>query len=206
MKGQMFLLTAAIIVTVLISLKAYVNLQQISNQRDILNVNLDNLVFQNIVNEITNVLKYSSLTPNVMSDNAVDFINFTRNGTQHEGYTLNGIFVGAKVNSTNQTMNITVLNFRNENGVNFTVKLNTSSPQINYTTLNDFNLWTNNFTFTKGDTYNLTISLPDKGYEQNITIQTKENKDVYVGFYDFKLSTENAVYRKIFQQTFKIPK
>ena len=206
MKGQMFLLTAAIVVTLLVSLKAYVNLQQITNQRDILEVNLDGLVFQNIQNEISQVVKYSALDPNHVSDNAIDFINFTRIGMQRQGYNLNGVFIGARVNSTTQLMNITVLNFRGENNLNFTIKLNTSSPQINSTTLNDFNYWTNNFTFTPGDTYNLTLSLPENGYEKNITVETRGNKDIYVAFYDFSLNTENAVHKKILQDTIKFPK
>lgn len=206
MKGQMFLLTAAIVVMLLVSLKAYVNLQQITNQKDILEVNLEGLVFRNIANEISQVIKYSAIDSNHVSDNAIDFINFTRSGMQRQGYNLQGVFVGAKANSTNQTMNITVLNFRGENNLNFTIKLNTPSPQINSTTLGDFNYWTNNLTFTPGNTYNLTISLPDKGYEQNITVETRGNKDIYVGFYDFTLNTGNADHRKIFQQTIKFPK
>lgn len=208
MKGQMFLITAAIIVTVLVTMKAFVNLQQISSEKDILDVSLDDLVFKNIKGELETVIKISIQDENATTDNAIDFINFTRNGTMHTSNQLNGVFVGAKVNSTTQLMNITVLNFIGQNNVNFTIRLNTSTPQINSTSLNDFTPWNNNFTFTAGDKYNLTINytLSYTSYEKNITVETRGGRDIYVGFFDIELVSQKATHKTLFQQTVRIPR
>lgn len=204
MKAQMFLLTAAIVIGLLVSLKAYTNIQEITTEKDILDASQESSMFSNIIKETTQATSFSVLNSSVISDNSIDFINFTRNGTMRQGDSFRGIFVGAKANSTNQTMNITVLSFLGEQSVNFTIKLNNGTIITNSTTLNDSNIWNNNFTFAAGGTYNLTVDLPDKNYEQNITVKTKNNQDVYVGFYDFNLTTIRAVHRNIFQESFKI--
>ncbi len=208
MKGQMFLLTAAILVTVLVSMKALVNLQQISSERDILDVSLEDLVFKNIKSEIETVIKISVHDENATTDNAINFINFTRNGTMRTGNQLNGIFVGTRANTTTERMNITVLNFLSEDNVNFTIRLNTSTVQINSTSLNDFNSWNNDFTFTAGDKYNLTINYttPATSYGKNISVETRGGRDIYVGFFDFELVSQRATHRASFQQTFRIPR
>lgn len=207
MKGQMFLLTAAVVVVVLVTMKAFINLQQISSEKDILDVSLEDLAFRNIKTEIETVIKISLQDENMITDNTIDFVNFTRNGTMRVGNELNGVFVGVKANATNQTMNITVLNFLREDNVNFTIRLNTSTVQINSTALSDFNRWTNNFTFTAGELYNLTLNYttPSTSYEKNITLETR-GRDIYVGFFDFDYISPKATHRALFQQTFKIPR
>lgn len=190
----------------LTSLKGFTNLQQVSSERDIVEVNTEDAAFDNLRKEIEQVIKFSVLDENVIADNVIDFINFTRNATQRQGYEFEGIFVGAKANSTNQTMNITVLNFLGENSINFTIRLNTSTVQINSSILKDYNFTHSNFTFTAGDNYNLTINLPGKEYEKNITIDTRGNADVYVGFYDIALISSRATHKRTFQQTVRIPR
>lgn len=203
MKGQVFLLTAGVIIGVLVVLRGFATVQQISSEREILEVTLEDLAFRNIESEMKEIIGISSSTPRNISDNAIDFLNFTRRGSDGHSFDFRALFVGGLANSTNQTMNITVFQFLRESNLNVTIRLNTSTVQTNSTLLNDSDVWINNFTFTAGDWYNLTVSFPDKGYEENITFQTR-GKDIYTGFFDLRLLSERADHRSKFSQTAKV--
>lgn len=204
MKGQVFLLTAGVVIGVLVALKAFSTASQVTSERDILDVSLEDLAFKNMENEVKQIIVISSTTPNSITDNAIDFINFTRTGSKAQSLDLTALFVGVLANSTNQTMNITVFQFLRETNLNVTIRLNTSSEQTNSTLLNDSGIWTSNFTFIRGDGYNLTISLPGKSYQENVTFKTRGNKDVYVGFYDIRLDSQRATHISKFNQAVKI--
>lgn len=204
MKGQMFLLSAGIIVAILVALRAFVNVSQISSERGILEVALEDLVYKNIRNEIKGTVGLSSNFPRNITDNAIDFLNFTRRGNDGHSLDFRSLFIGILANSTNQTMNITVFQFLRESDLNVTIRLNTSTEQRNSTLLSDGTVWVNNFTFTAGQTNILTVLLPGKSYEKNITIETKENQDVYVGFFDISLTSARATHTEIIHQNIKI--
>lgn len=204
MKGQVFLLTAGVIIAILVALKGFAVVQQISSEREILDISLEDLAFRNVENEIKKIIVFSTNFPRNISDNTIDFLNFTRRGNDGHSLDFRTLFVGALANSTNQTMNITVFQFLRETNLNVTIKLNTSTAQTNTTLLNDSGIWINNFTFTRGESYNLTISLPDKGYEENVTVETRGNKDTYTSFFDLRLLSGRADHLSKFQQTVKI--
>ncbi len=204
MKGQVFLLTAGIIIAVLVALKGFATVQQISFERDILDVSLENLAFRNIDNEIKQLVEISATTPMNISNNTIDFLNFTRRGSDGHALDFRILFVGILANSTNQTMDITVFQFLRENNLNVTIKLNTTPIQSNTTLLNDGNIWINNFSFTAGQMYDFTVILPDKNYEENVTIGTNPNKDTYTEFFDLRLLSEHADHIDKFQKTVKI--
>lgn len=204
MKGQVFLLTAGVIIAILVALRGFDTIQHISSEREILDVSLEDLAFKNIENEVKQITVISATSPRSISDNAIDFLNFTRTGSIEHSLDYRTLFVGVLANSTNQTVNITVFQFLRETNLNVTITLNTSSAQTNTTLLNDSGIWINNFTFTQGQGYNLTITLPDKNYEENITVETKTNKDTYTAFYDLRLLSEHADHISKFQQKVKI--
>jgi len=201
----MFLLTATVIVSVLVTLSAFSRVSQITSERDILDVSLEELIFKNIKTEVEQIISASTSTPRNITDTAIDFLNMTRTGSGSHSQDFIALFVGTLANSTNQTMNITVFQFLRETNLNVTIELNSSPVQTNSTLLNDGGIWHNNFSFTRGDHYNLTVTLPDKSYVQNITIKTKGNKDTYTGFYDIQLLTPRATHASQFQQEVKIP-
>ncbi|MBI2084032.1 MAG: hypothetical protein HYT70_00220 [Candidatus Aenigmarchaeota archaeon] len=204
MKGQVFLLTAGIVIGILVALKGYSIVSQITTEREILDVSLEDLAFKNVDNEIKRIAVIVSSSPNTMSDNAIDFLNFTRNGASSHSNDFRAVFVSVLANSTNQTMNITVFNFLRESNLNFTIELNTSTVQRNSTFLNDSGVWFSNFSFTRGETYDLTLTLPSKDYVENITVQTRGGKDTYTAFYDISLITIRATHNDKFQQRVKI--
>ncbi|MBI2547595.1 MAG: hypothetical protein HYW23_04090 [Candidatus Aenigmarchaeota archaeon] len=204
MKAQVLLLTAVIIIGALVALKAYSIISQISTERDILDVSLEDSVFANTNNEIKEIIQTSITNPQTILDHSIDFLNFTRTGSNRHSLDFSALYVGVLANSTNQTMNITIFNFLEKTNLNVTIKLNTSVVQTNSTLLNDSGIWINNFTFTNGQTYNLTVTLPTENYEENITVQTRNNKDTYTGFFDIRLISLRAVHVNKFQQNVKI--
>lgn len=204
MKGQIFILTAGIIISVLVVLKGFDTVQQISSEREILDISLEELAFTNVDNEMKQLVVFSSNAPRNITDNVIEFLNFTRRGGDGRSLDFRSLFVGALANSTNQTMNITVFQFLRETNLNVSITLNTSTVQRNSTLLNDSGIWINNFTFTPGEAYNLTISLPEKGYEENVSVKTRGSKDTYTAFYDLQLISSRATHRNRFQQEVKV--
>lgn len=205
MKGQMFLLTAGIIIGILVALRAFATISQVTAEREILDVSVEDLAFRNIENEMEQVIGTVVLSPINMSDNMIDFINFTRVGANAHGLDFTALFVSSLANSTNETINITVFQFLRETNLNVTVRLNTSTVQSNRSVTNDSQVFLSNFTFTRGGVYNLTVTFPDEGYVENITIRTRSNRDTYTVFYDIKLTSERATHVKKLQQGVRIP-
>ena len=203
MKGQVFLLTAAIIIAVLVTLRAYSSIQHITSEREILDISQEELAFKNVQNEVNELIDFSSNTPSLISTNSIDFLNFTRTGESSHAFDFRSMFVGVLANSTNQTMNITLFQLLRETSLNVTINLSTSPVQTNSTLLNDGGIWINNFTYTAGQTYNLTLNFPTKNYIQNITIKTK-NKDTYTGFYNLTVISDRAVHTNVLQETVKV--
>lgn len=206
MKGQVFILTAGIIISILVVLKGFATVQQISSEREILDISLEELAFKGMDNEVKRLLAFSSDAPRNITDNAIDFLNFTRLGGDGHSLDFRTLFVGTLVNATNQTMNITVFQFLRENNLNVTIKLVNTTNVLNTSTtlLNDSGIWFNIFNFTRGETYNLTVILPDKNYDENITVKTRGNKDTYTAFYDLQLVSLRATHQNRFQQEVKV--
>lgn len=204
MKGQVYLLTAGVIIGILVALRAFTTISQITSEREILDVSVEDLTFKNIENEMEQVMGAVALSPVNMTDNIIDFINFTREGTENQGLDLTALFVSALANSTNQTINITVFQFLRETNLNVTVELNTSTIQANRSVMNDSQIFMSNFTFTRGEIYNLTVTFPDGGYEENITVRTRSNRDTYTVFYDIRLDSERATHISKFQQEVRV--
>ncbi len=206
MKGQMFLIGAGIIIAVLVALRGFATASQISSERDILDIALEDLAYRNIRNEIEGLVGFLSNVPSNITGNSIDFLNFTRKGSDDHSLDFKSLFISITSNHTNQTMNVTIFQFLKETDLNVTLRLNTSTEQRNSTLLNDSSIWFNNFSFTSGQTNILTLSLPTKGYEENITIENRQNYDVYVGFFDISLSSARATHTDKIYRTIKIPK
>jgi hypothetical protein len=67
----------------------------------------------------------------------------------------------------------------------------------------DSNRWDTNFTITQGNYYTLTVDYNDN--QENITIGTKVNKSVYVGFFDITLTGSETTYKDKFQKSYTLP-
>jgi len=69
--------------------------------------------------------------------------------------------------------------------------------------IEDQSSWDTNFTITQGDDYTLTVDYDVN--QENITIGTKANKAIYVGFFDISLTGSETTYKDKFQKNYTLP-
>ncbi len=203
-KGQVFLITAAIIIVILVLLKTGVNLPDILQGEKELKSRFEKKFFSNIVDELVKVIDISYYQSNDISNNVFDFGNFTRKKMTERLQGFEFLFVGAMTPASpgSITMNVTYINLLNM-PINATLQLNSSTP-VNYSEMTDSTSWTTNYTITQGQTYILTIGY-NGTYSENITIRTKVNKSVYVGFFDITFVGSETTYKDKFQKNYTLP-
>jgi len=124
-KGQMFLITAVIIIVILVLLKTSINLPDILQREKELKSRFEKEFFSNIVDELFKVIDISYHQSNNITNNVFDFGNFTRKKMTERLQTFNFFYVGAitPTNQTSTTMNVTVINLLNKN-TSVTLNLN----------------------------------------------------------------------------------
>ncbi len=69
--------------------------------------------------------------------------------------------------------------------------------------IKDSSSWSTNFSVTQGNNYILTAYYD--GNEENISINTKINKSVYIGFFDTNLIGSETTYKDKFQKNYTLP-
>jgi hypothetical protein len=69
--------------------------------------------------------------------------------------------------------------------------------------IEDASSWNTNFTITQGNNYILVVDYDNN--QENITIGTKVNKSVYVGFFDVTLTGSETTYKDKFQKNYTLP-
>ena len=176
-KGQMFLITAVIIIVTLIVLVITSNLTNIIQEKRELEGRFERDFFINIVNELVKVIEISYHQPSNITNNVFDFGNFTRKEMTERLQTFKFLYVGSLANVSNQQMNVTLVNLLNE-PVFATIELNgTSDSQDNIV---DASSWTTNFTFSPGSTYVLTVGYNSSSSSFSDTYTDTSDMESYV--------------------------
>jgi len=203
-KGQMFLIIAAIIIVVLVLLKTGVNLPDILQREKEVKSRVEKEYFSNIVDELVKVTDISYHQSSNITNNVFDFGNFTRKKMTERLQSFEFLYVGSitPASSGNDIMNVTVVNLLNK-PINATLQLNSFTP-VNYSEMLDSTSWTTNYSITQGQTYDLIVGY-NGTYSENVTIQTKANKAVYVGFFDITLTGSETTYKDKFQKNYTLP-
>ena len=197
----MFLIGAFIIAISLILLKMNIKSPGIEEQISLMDIVMENSITSNLMHELENSAKFSVDQEDSIATNVFDFANFTERKAGEHGLEFSFLFVGSYANVTSTYLNVSVLNMKNE-PIDVTLNLNDGSSAENGQ-ISDNSMWETYFSFVPGDNYNLTISY-NSTYTQNITIKTKNNKDIYVGFFDMTFQNPNAVYTNRTQDTYKL--
>jgi len=202
-KGQMFLITAVIIITALIVLVTTSNLTSIVQEKRELEGRLEQEYFVNIVNEFVKVIDISYYQPNNITNNIFNFGNFTRKKMIERSLDSQFLYVSAVTPSENDTatMNVTIINLLNK-PINATLQLNESTP-VNFSDIADYDFWTTNFTITQGNNYILKVGY-NGTYEENMTINTLVNQSRYFAFYDITLTSSGTNYKDKFQKSYNL--
>jgi hypothetical protein len=197
MKGQMFLLAAIIIATSLFIIRISIRTPSIMEERKTLELTFEKNIFDNLQIEFKKAARYSSNEKLNITGNVFDFGNFTREKMFEHGLTSKFLFVGSLANKSNLIINASLVNLLKES-INATLSLNDSA---NTNTVVDGQRWDTYFSFTPGSTYVLTISY-NNTYSENVTIKTKVDKDVFVGFFDLTIESSDTTYRNKFSETY----
>lgn len=194
----MFLILAVVIVTSLVILRFSAGTPSIEKELSSLRSKVEGKIFDNIVEELKKSEEFSYYEQDKIVSNVFNFANFTKKKMNERGLDFEFLYVGTLATNTSQQMNITLINFLNK-VINATLILN-STPQQTDSKNNiiDGSTWSTNFSFTPGTEYLLTLNYTYPGLitnvTENITIKTKTDKDVYVGFFDVSLVTIGEVY------------
>ena len=197
----MFLIGAFIIAASLVVLKLNMKAPSIEEEIRLLDITMENSIASNLMTELENSAKFSVDQKNSISTNVFDFANFTERRAAEHGLEFKFLFTGSYANVSNNYLNVSVINMLNA-PVNVSLNLNDGSA-VQTNEMIDNTIWNTNFTFTPGTNYNLTVGY-NSTYTQNVTIKTKSNTDIYVGFFDITLQTSDSVYTNKIQDTYEL--
>ena len=110
-----------------------------------------------------------------------------------KGKEIKSLFISTISNSTTSQLNVSVINFLGATKT-VTLGLNSSVPQTYTSTVNDGGVWVKLFSINPGEYYTLTVNVTEDNYTREIGIRTKSDRDVYTGFFDMKMISEDNVY------------
>ena len=198
----MFLIAAFIIAASIVSLRLLIRMPTIQEEINLLEINLEHDMTNNWIQEIENSAKFSINEKTSITTNVFDFANFTERKAYEHSLEFKFLFVGSLANHSSNILNVSMINMLNKP---INASLNNGTV-IRVSEIVDNGKWDTNFSFTSGNpspTITLTVGY-NSTYSENVTIKTKNNKDVYVGFFDITFETSTAVYRNKTQETYDI--
>lgn len=174
----MFLIGAFIIAVSIILLKIAIKTPTTEEQQKLMEITMENDIASNLREELENSARFSIDQKENITRNVFDFANFTERRAAEHGLEFEFLFAGSYANVSNNYLNVSVINMMNE-PINASLNLNGT---VKTSEMGDSTRWDTNFTFTPGSLYVLTVEY-NSTYVDNVTIKTKHNKDIYVGFF-----------------------
>jgi len=201
-KGQMFLISAVVIIVVLILLKVSYNLPDILERKKEMETRFENEFFTNIADELPHVIDVSYHQSKNITRNVFNFANFTRKTMNERLMDFEFLYISSLTSINNSNMNVTVVNLLNRN-INVTINLNDSQTD-SQNNISDSSDWSTIFNINPGQGYTLSIYYNNM-YEGNVTIPTYASKDTYVGFFDINLIGSQTTYKNKFQESYTLP-
>lgn len=194
MKGQMYLLAAAILAAAISIYLATFKPVSIDVGAETIQMQIENSILENIVKEfkIAWACGYSNYTK--MNEYVTDFGKYIKEDMKSRSYDFNFLTISLTNNETENTLTIFVSNFLGNDeeialNLNGTVKtLNLSDSSSEYT----------NFTSLSPENYILNVSY--ENYTE--TFNLNMNHTFYVIYSDLRVSTFNAYHRKVLKETY----
>ncbi|MEM5801483.1 MAG: hypothetical protein QW350_02660 [Candidatus Aenigmatarchaeota archaeon] len=195
LKGQIFLLSAAIIIVIFILIELNLLNFYLSNKNNFYIYDYETDYIYCIEKEI---FLSSSITNQSSLENFIDFIKFERNFLNSKNYNLNlfATFVSYKKNSNNK-INVTLINYLNKD-FNVEIYLNSTPQQSDTIFLQQNDIYSKLFDINQWQDYTLKI----KYFEEfNMTLDFEENDVIFV-FIDINISSTNINYIDKLQKTY----
>jgi len=189
MKGEAFLLAALIISVSLVAMFQPVRREYLIKQKEILEGEYFEKIFENILNEMKNSIYFSFNDFDKMILNAFDFANFSEEKIRSKAMSFGSLIILTKANSSGY-LNVTVINFLKDNLI---LNLTFNDTQNSILNLSLYGINSTNFTFLPGNSYNLTISYD---INRTFTIETSNN-DVFTSYIDLIITFGSYSKREI---------
>ena len=191
MKGEAFLLAAVIISVALVAMFQPMRNEYLVKQKQMFQKEFFLDIFENILSEIKNSIYLSYDNFDSMILNSYDFLKFSQKIANQKAMNFKSLIIVAQANETGY-LNLTVINFLSEN-----LLINLTFNNIQNTTLflGQYSINSTNFTYSPGNSYNLTIQY--ENIERSIEIETFKNKKVFLAYVDVSLSWLGGRSRKI---------
>jgi hypothetical protein len=191
MKGEAFLLAALIISVALVAMFQPIRNEYLLKQKQLLQGEFFSDIFENILNEIKNSIYFSYDNFDSMILNSYDFLNFSQKISNQKAMNFKSLIIVAQANETGY-LNLTAINFLSEN---LLINLTFNNTQNTTLLLGQYSINFTNFTYSPGNSYNLTIRYDN--IERSIEIETFANKKVFLAYVDAILSWLEGSSRKI---------
>jgi hypothetical protein len=191
MKGEAFLLAVVIISVALVAMFQPMRNEYLVKQKQLLQNELILYIFKNIFNEIKNSIYFSYDSFDSMILNSYDFLNFSRKVANQKTMNFKSLVIVAQANETGY-LNVTAINFLSES---LLLNLTFNNTQNSTLLLGQYSINSTNFTYTPGNSYNLTIQY--ENVERSIDIETFANKKVFLAYVDVSLSHLEEIRRNI---------
>jgi hypothetical protein len=182
MKGEAFLLAAVIISVALVAMFQPMRNEYLIKQKQLLQSELLLDIFKNIFNEIKNSIYFSYDSFDSMILNSYDFLNFSQKIANQKAMNFKSLVIVAQANGAGY-LNVTAINFLSEN---LLINLAFNNTQNSTLLLSQYSINSTSFTYTPGNSYNLTIQY--ENIERSVDIETSANKKVFLAYVDVSLS------------------
>ena len=213
MKGQIYLIIAIIVVTIMVTLKTSIDTTKLLESKRHLELSLEREQFQNIKREIYNTVSFSTNQSQNINNNVDNFVKYARNKLRVRTYDLNGMMVQiiypTASSGVDTRINVSVLNFLGSEMR--TLNLSFSyAPSANktFSFLRDESVLDTNFTFnTVSDVnYTLTVfySTSNTATTEVITIPANVGKSNYILFTDIDLKGNVEEIRDKYRDVFRL--
>ena len=185
-------------------LRTNVNITSIIQKKRELEGRFEKNFFINTANEVVKAIEISYHQSNNITKNVYDFANFTKKKMIERSLDFQFLYVGSITpnSSDTDTMNVSVINLLNES-INATLQLNSSTP-VNFSEIVNYGRWDMNYSISQGSNYVLTVGY-NGTHVENVTIDTKVNQSVYVGFFDITLVGSETIHKDKFQKSYTLP-
>jgi len=204
-KGQVFLISAIILIVVLIILRVGINLPDVIQNTKKLEENFEKDFFINVVNELVKTIEISYYQPDNMTNNVYNFGNFTRKKMTERLQEFEFLYVSSITPKSSgiDDMNVSVINLLNK-PINLTLTLDGTPTQTrNHDNMVDYSSYDTSFYIEQGTNYILTVSY-NRTYNEYITIETKPWISKYIGFFDVTLIGKETTYKDKFQKNYTL--
>jgi hypothetical protein len=191
MKGQMFIITALIMIVVIVGLKNTLSFQNIlENQRHLV-AGFDFLEFGNIRTEMINVLQMSYNSPTNMTNNLNNFNGFVHDVLSTKTVEFDSLLVETYypllLASTNTVVNVTVYNSLGTDMKFLNLTFNGASQTFS---LSDRNILRTGFTLNTGVSNNQTLTIfyntSSASQTETVIIPATIGNSKYVAFFDIR--------------------